>query len=63
LVIGRSPPDELIGRARAAGIEAAAIGTAGGERLEVAGLVDLPVAEIATLAQSRLGRAMDVVAR
>ncbi|MDE3086101.1 MAG: phosphoribosylformylglycinamidine synthase II, partial [Acidobacteriota bacterium] len=46
VVLCSSRPEEVLSRAEAAGVPAAVIGTAGGERLAVEGLVDLPVAEL-----------------
>ena len=47
VVLCTSRPGEVLSRAEAAGVPAAAIGTAGGEQLVVEGLVDLPVADLA----------------
>jgi hypothetical protein len=47
VVIGTARPDEVLGRAEAAGVPARVIGSAGGDRIVVAGLLDLAVADAA----------------
>jgi phosphoribosylformylglycinamidine synthase II len=47
VVLCTARPEEVLARAEAAGVPAAVIGTAGGERLVVEGLVDLAVADVA----------------
>jgi phosphoribosylformylglycinamidine synthase subunit PurL len=44
-VLGTEHPDEVLARAQAAGVPARVVGTAGGPRLVVAGLLDLSVTE------------------
>jgi phosphoribosylformylglycinamidine (FGAM) synthase-like enzyme len=45
VVIGTDRPDELRARAAAAGVPATVLGVADGERVVVAGLLDVSVAE------------------
>ena len=47
VVIGTARPDEVLDRAEAAGVPARVIGSAGGDRIVVAGLLDLAVADAA----------------
>ena len=47
VVLGTPRPDEVLARAQAAGVPARVLGTAGGDRIVVAGLLDLAVAEAA----------------
>jgi phosphoribosylformylglycinamidine synthase len=51
--------DALLGAAHRAGIAARVVGHAGGDRLVVAGLMDLAVAEIASVRSNRLPEAAD----
>ncbi|HTZ08944.1 MAG TPA: phosphoribosylformylglycinamidine synthase subunit PurL, partial [Acidimicrobiales bacterium] len=46
LVLGTTRPDDVVGAARDAGVPATVLGIAGGDRLIVDGLLDLPVAEL-----------------
>ncbi len=50
--------DELVARAAAAGVPAARIGTAGGDRLAITGLVDLSVDEVVRTWRERLPEAL-----
>ena len=43
VVLGTTEPDAVLARCRAAGVPARALGTVGGERLVVEGLLDVPV--------------------
>jgi phosphoribosylformylglycinamidine synthase len=45
VVLGATQPDEVLAQAQAAGVLARVIGTAGGDRIVVAGLLDLAVSE------------------
>jgi hypothetical protein len=49
----------LLAAAHRAGIAARVVGHAGGDRLVVAGLVDLAIAEIASVRSNRLPEAAD----
>jgi hypothetical protein len=51
--------DALLTAAHRSGIAARLVGHAGGDRLVVAGLVDLAVAEIASVRSNRLPEAAD----
>ena len=46
VLVATDRPDEVLARAGAAGVPAAVLGRAGGDRLVVDGLVDLPLAEV-----------------
>ncbi len=54
---------EVLARAEAAGVPVRSLGTAGGDRLLVAGLVDVGLAEATTTWRNRLPDALDAVAR
>ncbi|HEY7946238.1 MAG TPA: AIR synthase related protein, partial [Acidimicrobiales bacterium] len=45
VVLGTTQPDEVLAQAQAAGVPARLIGTAGGDRIVVAGLLDLAVSD------------------
>ncbi len=45
VLLGTEQPDEVLARARAAGVPARVMGEAGGERIAVAGLLDIAVAD------------------
>ena len=57
-VVATPAPDDLCARADAAGIPAAVLGRAGGDRFGLGGLVDLPVDALETADQHNLARAL-----
>ncbi len=57
-VVATARPDELAARAGALGIPIAVLGQAGGDRLVLEGLVDLPVAALGEAAERNLAGAL-----
>jgi len=58
VVVATERPDEVLDRARAAGVPAEVVGRTGGDRFVVEGLVDLPVARLAAAWADALPRAL-----
>jgi phosphoribosylformylglycinamidine synthase len=62
VVVATSQPDELRSRADASGVSARVIGEAGGDRLNVEGLIDLPLAAVVDAWRGRLPALLDELA-
>ena len=59
VLVATSQPEEVLAAAAEAGVDAHQLGTAGGDRLVVGGLIDLPVAELRAAWRNRLPDLLD----